>query len=40
MAAITAHRPGDRVKLTLRRGSGTSDVPVTLATQPNQAASG
>ena len=40
VAAITSHRPGDRVKLTVRRGSGTTDITVTLATQPSQATSG
>jgi putative serine protease PepD len=40
VAAITSHRPGDKVKLTVRRGSSSVDVTATLATQPRQAASG
>jgi putative serine protease PepD len=40
VAAITAHRPGDKVKLTVRRGSSSVDVTATLATQPRQATSG
>jgi putative serine protease PepD len=39
VAAITGHQPGDRVKLTVRRGSSTRVVTVTLAAQPRQAAS-
>jgi putative serine protease PepD len=40
VAAITSHRPGDRVKLTVRRGSATNDLTVTLAAQPRQSSSG
>ena len=40
VAAITSHHPGDRVKLTVRRGSSSVEVTATLAAQPRQAASG
>ncbi|HEV7462013.1 MAG TPA: trypsin-like peptidase domain-containing protein [Solirubrobacteraceae bacterium] len=39
VAAISGHQAGDRVKLTVRRGSSTQVVTVTLAAQPRQAAS-
>ena len=39
VAAITSHRPGDRVKLTVRRGSSSVSVSATLAAQPRQAVS-
>jgi putative serine protease PepD len=34
VAGIADHKPGDRVKLTVRRGSDTLTVTVTLGTQP------
>lgn len=37
VAAITARRPGDRVRLTVRRGSSSVKVTATLAAQPRQA---
>ena len=40
VAAITSHRPGDKVKLTVRRGSRSVEITATLATQPRQATSG
>jgi putative serine protease PepD len=40
VAAITAHRPGDRVKLTVRRGSSSVQVTATLVAQPRQAPTG
>src|SRR5205814_1281170 len=40
VAAITARHPGDRVKLTVRRGSSSVDIGATLGTQPSQASSG
>jgi putative serine protease PepD len=40
VAAITSHRPGDRVKLTVRRGSSSVEVTATLAAQPRQASTG
>jgi putative serine protease PepD len=36
VATIAAHRPGDRVTATVRRGSKTIKVTVTLGTQPTQ----
>ena len=36
VATIAAHRPGDRVTATVRRGSQTIKVTVTLGTQPSQ----
>ncbi len=39
VAAIAAHQPGDQVQLTVRRGSGTEHLTVTLGTQPTQATS-
>ena len=38
VAAVAAHAPGDRVQVTVKRGSGTQTVTVTLGTQPTQAA--
>ena len=38
VAAIATHQPGDRVQLTVRRGSSTEHLTVTLGTQPTQAA--
>jgi putative serine protease PepD len=40
VAAIAAHDPGDHVAVTVRRGSDTHDVQVTLGTQPSQASAG
>jgi putative serine protease PepD len=40
VAAIAAHKPGDHVTLTIHRGSQTSDVNVTLGTQPSQPSQG
>jgi putative serine protease PepD len=37
VAAITTHKPGDKVTVTVRRGSNTTDLTVTLGTQPTQA---
>jgi putative serine protease PepD len=34
VAAIAAHKPGDQVAVTVRRGSGTQQLQVTLGTQP------
>jgi putative serine protease PepD len=34
VAAIAGHKPGDQVKLTVRQGSGTHTVTITLGTQP------
>jgi len=39
VAAIATHKPGDKVTLTVRRGSDTTDLTVTLGTQPTQASS-
>jgi putative serine protease PepD len=36
VAAITTHKPGDKVTVTVRRGSNTTDLTVTLGTQPTQ----
>ena len=36
VATIATHRPGDRVSATVRRGSQTIKVTVTLGTQPSQ----
>ena len=36
VATIATHRPGDRVAATVRRGSQTIKVTVTLGTQPSQ----
>jgi putative serine protease PepD len=38
VAAVAAHAPGDRVQVTVKRGSSTRTVTVTLGTQPTQAA--
>jgi putative serine protease PepD len=40
VAAIATHKPGDRVELSVRRGSQTIKVTVTLGTQPTQASTG
>ena len=40
VAAVAAHRPGDRVQLTIKRGSQTRHLTVTLGTQPAQPAAG
>jgi putative serine protease PepD len=37
VAAIATHTPGDRVELTVRRGSQTVKLTATLGTQPTQA---
>jgi putative serine protease PepD len=37
VAAIAAHEPGDRVELTVRRGSQTVELTANLGTQPTQA---
>ena len=34
VAAIAAHSPGDRIKVTVKRGSDTQTLTATLATQP------
>lgn len=39
VAAITTHKPGEEVTVTVRRGSNTTDLTVTLGTQPTQATS-
>jgi putative serine protease PepD len=39
VAAIAAHNPGDTVKLTIHRDTGTPTQSVTLATQPTQSSS-
>jgi S1-C subfamily serine protease len=39
VAAITTHKPGDKVTVTVRRGSSTTNLTVTLGTQPTQATS-
>ena len=36
VATIAGHRPGERVTATVRRGSQTIKVTVTLGTQPSQ----
>ena len=38
VAAVAAHAPGDRVQVTVKRGSSAQTVTVTLGTQPTQAA--
>jgi putative serine protease PepD len=40
VAVIASHRPGDKVKLTVRRGSSAVQATVTLGTQPARSASG
>ena len=37
VAAISAHKPGDQIELTVRRGSSTEHLTATLATQPSSA---
>ena len=39
VAAIATQKPGEKVTVTVRRGSNTSDLTVTLGTQPTQATS-
>jgi putative serine protease PepD len=39
VAAIATHQPGDKVQVTVRRGSQTLTETVTLGTQPTQATS-
>jgi putative serine protease PepD len=39
VAAIATHKPGDKVDVTVRRGTQTLHVTVTLGTQPAQSAS-
>jgi putative serine protease PepD len=39
VAAISTHKPGDKVTVTVRRGSSTTNLTVTLGTQPTQATS-
>ena len=39
VGAIATHKPGEKVNVTLRRGSQTKNITVTLGTQPTQAAS-
>ncbi|HWT25578.1 MAG TPA: PDZ domain-containing protein, partial [Solirubrobacteraceae bacterium] len=34
VAAIAEHRPGDEVRVTVRRGSDSVDLTVRLGTQP------
>jgi putative serine protease PepD len=36
VATIATHKPGDKVTVTVRRGSDTSTLTVTLGTQPTQ----
>jgi putative serine protease PepD len=38
VGAIATHQPGDKVQVTVRRGSQTKQITVTLGTQPTQAA--
>jgi putative serine protease PepD len=38
VAAIASHHPGDKVDVTVRRGSSTEHASVTLGTQPAQSA--
>jgi putative serine protease PepD len=38
VAAVAVHAPGDRVQVTVKRGSSTRTVTVTFGTQPTQAA--
>ena len=40
VAAVAAHRPGDQVQLTVKRGSETRQLTVTLGTQPAQPTAG
>jgi putative serine protease PepD len=40
VAAIAGHHPGDKVELTVKRGSSTVEATVTLGTQPAQTGSG
>ena len=40
VAAIAAHQPGDRVQLTVKRGSDAVQVTVTLGTQPASSGAG
>jgi putative serine protease PepD len=37
VAAISAHKPGEKIELTVRRGSSTEHLTATLATQPSSA---
>ena len=37
ISVIAGHDPGDRVTLTVRRGGDSSQLEVTLATQPSTA---
>jgi putative serine protease PepD len=39
VAAIANHKPGDEVTVTVQRGSDTTELTVTLGTQPTQATS-
>ena len=39
VGAIATHKPGEKVTVTVRRGSQTKNVTVTLGSQPTQAAS-
>jgi putative serine protease PepD len=40
VAAVTARKPGERVTLTVKRGSSTLTLAATLGTQPTQALAG
>jgi putative serine protease PepD len=40
VAAIAAHQPGDKVDVTVKRGSGTQHLTITLGTQPTRAGAG
>jgi S1-C subfamily serine protease len=40
VAAIASHQPGDKVSVTVRRGSSTEHLTVTLGTQPAQQGNG
>jgi putative serine protease PepD len=39
VATIATHKPGDRISVSVRRGSQTHELTVTLGTQPTQATS-
>jgi putative serine protease PepD len=39
VGAIATHKPGDKVSVTIRRGSQTKNITVTLGSQPTQATS-
>jgi putative serine protease PepD len=39
VSAVAAHKPGDKLQLTIKRGSGTHTLTVTLGTQPRNTTS-